>query len=234
MNKKILSYIFKKVSKNFKQGIYFSNGRNFSGRICMFHRGGRQRRLKIIDFKRRLNECGVICKIIYDANRSAYLGFVLYDNGYFSLIIIAERNKLGDTIFSGGVAPKNYYRPGTTSEVSNYRPFTLISCVEARPFHGAALARSAGVGAMLLHFNDRKLAALKLSSGWYVFVSAKCSAMLGAVSNAQHGSRILGKAGYSRGLGYRPIVRGVAMNPCDHPHGGGNGKTNTLALAVSP
>lgn len=165
MSKKVLNYIFKKVSQRFKQGVYSSAGRNFSGRICVFHRGGGcAREYRLVDFFRRLNMFGTICKIVYDPNRSAYLGFILYDNGLFSFIVLSEEKKIGDTVFSGVRHSSNFYYVGSSLEVSAVKAFSVVSCIEARPFFGATVARAAGVGALLLYF-DKKIAVLKLVSG---------------------------------------------------------------------
>lgn len=198
MSKKILNYIFKKVSKKFKQGTYSSGGRNFSGRICVFHRGGGcVREYRLIDFYRRLNSFGTVCKIVYDPNRSAYLGFILYETGFFSFIILSEEKKIGDLIFSGIRHSSNFYYIGSSLEVSNVKAFSVVSCIESRPFFGATVARAAGVGALLLYF-DKKIAVLKLVSGWYLHIPQNCIVTLGAVSNARHNARVLHKAGVNR------------------------------------
>lgn len=226
----ILSYIHRKILKTIKVGTYSAGGRNHSGHICVFHRGGANKSYKILDIHRRINLVGFITKIIYDAVRTAYLAFILYQNGFLSLIIITEGKKIGDKIFSGSLS--KLYNNGSTILLNKVKNFSNISCIETRPSFGAALVRSAGNGALLLHFNNNK-AVVKLRSGWIVYLSLNTLVTLGFVSNSAHNQKILYKAGVSRGQGFRPSVRGVAMNPVDHPHGGGNGKSNNPALAVN-
>lgn len=227
------SFILKKVCKHFKVGYYSKGGRNFTGRICIFHRGGGVKRARrIIDFNRRLNLYGLVCKVVYDPFRSASLALVLYENGLFSYIILSQECSKGDKIFSGVEFKKGQMKPGSAFPVFYAKPFSLISCIETRPYFGAKVARSAGLSALLMYFDDKN-AVLKLSSGWYLYIPRHCMITLGTVCNVSHNSRVLRKAGTNRHWGIRPTVRGVAMNPCDHPHGGGNGKTNTPSLAVN-
>jgi len=231
----ISKYIFSKVSKKLKYGTYTRTGKNFSGKICVFRRGGGNKKTyNIVDFYRRLNAFGVVCEIKYDAYRSAFIGLILYDNGLFSNIILSETTKLGHNLFSG-VVPANKYAFSKSSSFSlNHIPlFSLVNNVEVKPFFGSSLSRAAGVSAVVTS-NVNNIITLKLRSGWLVKVSANSVASLGCVSNMIHNMKTIGKAGKNRGLGKRPIVRGVAMNPCDHPHGGGNGKTSPPALPCTP
>jgi len=235
LSKPILNYICSKVSKKFKFGTYIKTGKNFSGKICVFHRGGGNKKIyRCIDFYRRLNFFGVVYSIQYDPYRSAYIGLVLYDNGLFSSIVLSDGLAVGNKIFSGKeIIAENCLSKGSSLALSNLGLFTIVSNVESRPLFGAALARAAGSGAITLSFVD-KFVNIKLKSGWIVKVSSNVVASLGYVSNMLHNMTVIGKAGKNRGLGKRPIVRGVAMNPCDHPHGGGNGKTSPPVMPVTP
>jgi len=235
MTKSLLIYTFSKVSKKLKFGTYTRTGKNFSGKICVFRRGGGNKKIyRLIDFYRRLNLFGIVCEVQYDPYRSAYIGLVLYDNGLFSNIILSENVIVGNRIFSGSASDNKYaFNKGSSFLLSNFPLFSIVNNIESRPFFGSSIARSAGVGAVLISNNSGHVV-LKLRSGWLVKVSANSVATLGYVSNMLHNMKTLGKAGKNRGLGKRPVVRGVAMNPCDHPHGGGNGKTSPPPSPVSP
>jgi len=226
---------FFKVANRLKLGTYKRTGKNFSGKTCVFHRGGGNVKFyRLVDFYRRLNSFGVVCSILYDPNRSAYLGLVLYDNGFFSYIILANGVALGQRIFSGTtMSSKGFLTKGSSLNLSSIGLFGIISNVESRPYFGASIARAAGVGAMVVA-STKEIITLKLKSGWIVSISPSAIASIGYVSNMSHNIRNIGKAGRNRNVGKRPVVRGVAMNPCDHPHGGGNGKSSPPATPLSP
>jgi len=232
--KTLLKYIFSKVSKKLKIGSYIRSGKNFSGKTCVFHRGGGNRRAyRTVDLYRRLNLFGSICGLQYDPSRTAYIGLILYDNGLFSYIILAENIKKGFKLFSGSGLDNTVVFKGSSLSVSNIPLFTVVNNIEVRPFYGATLARAAGLGAVLVaRLNN--VVTLKLKSGWLVKISANSVASVGYVSNMLHNMKIIAKAGKNRALGKRPVVRGVAMNPCDHPHGGGNGKTSPPTVPLTP
>ncbi len=209
-----------------------SGGRNNKGRITTRHvGGGHKQRYRVIDFKR--NKDGVpgrIERIEYDPNRTAHIALVLYADGERRYIIAPEKVKAGDTVISGVNAP---IKPGNALPLRNIPLGTVIHCVELKPGKGAQLARSAGTSAQLVA-KEGGYATLRLRSGEMRKVLADGRATIGEVSNGEHSLRKLGKAGAARWRGIRPTVRGVAMNPVDHPHGGGEGRTSGGRHPVSP
>ncbi len=208
------------------------SGRNNAGRITVRHRGGgHKQHYRIVDFKR--NYDGITAKverIEYDPNRSAYIALLLYANGKRTYIIAPKGVKAGATLISGEEAP---IRAGNTLPIRNIPVGTLIHCVELQPGKGAQIARSAGASIQLVA-KEGAYAILRLRSGEMRKVLLNCRATIGEVSNSEHNLRSLGKAGAARWRGRRPTVRGVVMNPVDHPHGGGEGKTSGGRHPVSP
>jgi large subunit ribosomal protein L2 len=215
------------VGKKLKNG-----GRNNKGRITVRHRGGgHKQRYRVVDFKR--NKDGIVGRverIEYDPGRSAYIALVVYADGEHRYVIAWKGLKVGDRLLSGVDAP---IRSGNTLPLRNIPMGTTLHCIELKPGKGAQLVRSAGVGAQLIA-RESGLATLRLRSGELRKVSIECRATVGEVGNAEHGLRKLGKAGASRWRGIRPTVRGVAMNPVDHPHGGGEGKSSGGRHPVTP
>ncbi len=209
-----------------------TGGRNNAGRITTRHvGGGHKQHYRVIDFKR--NKDGIPAKVErleYDPNRSAHIALVCYLDGERRYIIAPKNVKAGDQIESGNAAP---IKPGNCLPLRNMPVGSLIHCVELKPGKGAQLARSAGASVQLVAREGRH-ATLRLRSGETRKVLADCRATLGEVSNSEHNLRSLGKAGASRWRGVRPTVRGVAMNPVDHPHGGGEGRTSGGRHPVSP
>ena len=207
-------------------------GRNSQGRITVRHRGGSHKQhYRIIDFKRMKD--GVPAKverIEYDPNRSAHIALLLYVDGERRYIIAPKGVKAGDPIISGEQAP---IKPGNTLPLSNIPLGSVVHCVELKPGKGAQMARSAGASVQLLG-REGTYAILRLRSGEMRKVLVECRATIGEVCNSEHSLRSLGKAGASRWRGRRPTVRGVAMNPVDHPHGGGEGRTSGGRHPVSP
>jgi large subunit ribosomal protein L2 len=231
--KKFLSYILKNFNKKLSIGIRPKSGRNFSGKICVHHKtGGNKNRYYNIDFYRRIESSGYLYKIIYNANRTSFLGGIIYENGLFSYIILTEKIKIGDKIISG-VKNINKKIIGSTYLLKNIKLFTIINNIEMYPYSGSSLVRSAGTSAVLSSIDKTKIC-LKLKSGWIMKLSHNCIATLGNVSNMRHKFNIIGKAGKSFALGKKSKVRGVAMNPCDHPHGGGEGKKSPPSAQRSP
>ncbi len=208
------------------------SGRNNSGRITVRHRGGgAKQRYRIIDFKR--NKDGVTAKverIEYDPNRTAHIALLLYADGERRYIIAPKGLQAGDTVVSGTQAGIN---TGNSMELRNIPLGTTVHCVELKPGKGAQLARSAGAGVQLVA-KEGPHATLRLRSGEMRKVLSDCRATIGEVSNGEHSLQALGKAGAKRWRGIRPTVRGVAMNPVDHPHGGGEGRTSGGRHPVSP
>ena len=203
-----------------------TGGRNVYGRLTSRRRGGGHKQLyRIIDFKRaKLDMPAKVQAIEYDPNRSALLALLAYADGSKAYIIAAKGLKVGDSIYSALKTDNNDFRPGNAFPLAVIPPATRVHCVELLPGHGAQIARSAGVSVELVAVENGK-AQLKMGSGEIRLVNAKCRATIGEVGNGEHGNRKLGKAGRNHWLGRRPRVRGVAMNPVDHPNGGGQGKS---------
>ncbi len=202
-----------------------TGGRNNTGRITSRHRGGRHKRLyRIIDFKRdKTDVYATVETIEYDPNRSARIALVRYDDGERRYILAPQGLKVGDRIVSSENAD---YNVGNTLPLAKIPPGLFVHNIELKPGKGGQLVRSAGLGAQLLGF-DGKYAQLKLPSGEIRMVLAQCRATIGVVSNADHENIMLGKAGRARWLGIRPQTRGMAMNPIDHPNGGGEGRSKS-------
>ncbi len=215
------------VDKKSKTG-----GRNNQGRITTRHIGGGQKkRYRIIDFKRCKTDIpAVVERLEYDPNRTANIALVLYKDGERSYIIAPKGVAAGQEIISSENAP---VKPGNCMPLRNMPLGTQLHCVELKPGKGAQLARSAGASVQLVA-KEGLLATIRLRSGEMRKVPADCRAVVGEVSNSEHNLISLGKAGAKRWRGVRPTVRGVAMNPVDHPHGGGEGRTSGGRHPVSP
>ena len=209
-----------------------SGGRNNKGRITTRHvGGGHKQRYRKIDFKR--NKDGITAKverIEYDPNRTAHIALMLYADGERRYIVAPKAIEKGDVLQSGPEAP---IKPGNCLPLRNIPLGTVVHCIELKPGKGAQMARSAGASVQLLA-REGAHATLRLRSGEMRKVLADCRATIGEVSNSEHNLRKLGKAGATRWRGVRPTVRGVAMNPVDHPHGGGEGRTSGGRHPVSP
>ena len=198
-------------------------GRNSYGRITVRHRGGGNRRkYRVIDFKReRFGITATVQTLEYDPNRSAFIALVQYEDGEKRYIIAPQDLKVGDKIVSG---PEADIKPGNALPLINIPVGTFLHNIELYPGKGAQLARSAGNTAQLMA-KENGMALLRLPSGELRNVPANCMATVGVVSNPEHANVNYGKAGRKRHMGWRPTVRGSVMNPCDHPHGGGEGKS---------
>lgn len=209
-----------------------SSGRNNSGRITTRHMGGgHKKHYRIVDFRR--NKDGVPAKVErleYDPNRSAHIALLVYADGERRYIIAPKGLTAGVALMSGNEAP---IRVGNTLPLRNIPVGTTIHCIEMQPGKGAQIARSAGTSAQLLA-REGSYAQLRLRSGEIRRVLIDCRATIGEVGNEENNLRQIGKAGAMRWRGVRPTVRGVAMNPVDHPHGGGEGRTGTKRDPVSP
>ncbi len=208
------------------------SGRNNSGQITVRHRGGgHKRKYRLIDFKRRKDGVpAVVKRLEYDPNRSAHIALLSYKDGEYRYIIAPRGLKPGDTVMSG---PGSGYKAGNAMPIRNIPDGTLIHCVELKPGKGAQIARSAGSYAQLLG-KEGAYAQLRLRSGEVRRTHLDCRATIGQVGNSENSLQKLGKAGAKRWRGIRPTVRGVAMNPVDHPHGGGEGRTSGGRHPVSP
>jgi large subunit ribosomal protein L2 len=221
-----------KPVKSLTQGASKTGGRNNHGHITVRHIGGGHRKvLRLVDFKRdKMNMPAVVERLEYDPNRTAFLALIRYEDGTLSYILAPQRLAVGDTVVSG----KNVdIKPGNALPLANIPVGTIVHNVELKANKGGQLARSAGAYAQYIG-RDFGHALLRVSSGEVRMIRLECMATVGAVSNPDQKNINLGKAGRNRWMGVRPTVRGVAMNPVDHPHGGGEGKTAAGRHPVSP
>ena len=216
----------KRPERGLTQSKHKTGGRNVYGRVTSRHRGGGHKQLyRIVDFKRsRLDQPARVQALEYDPNRSANLALIVYNDGVKAYILAPKGLKVGDTIVTSNKATTNDYTVGNNFPLAIIPPSTRLHCVELVPGRGAQIARSAGASLELVAIEDGQ-ATLKMPSGELRYVNAKCRATIGEVGNGDHNQQSLGKAGRSRWLGIRPTVRGMAMNPVDHPNGGGQGKS---------
>jgi large subunit ribosomal protein L2 len=221
-----------KPEKTLVEGLTKSGGRSSNGRITVRFRGGGAKRLyRVIDFKRRkFDVVGVVDRIEYDPNRTAFIALIKYADGELAYILAPQRLKVGDEVIAG---EKTDVKPGNAMPLRGMPIGTIIHNIELKPLKGGQLARSAGAYAQLVG-RDAGYAQIRLTSGELRMVQDGCMATVGAVSNPDHMNESLGKAGRVRHQGRRPHVRGVAMNPVDHPHGGGEGKTSGGRHPVTP
>ncbi len=198
-------------------------GRNSYGHITVRHRGGgNKRKYRIIDFKRqKLDMPATVERIEYDPNRSAFIALIKYEDATLSYILAPNGLKAGDVVISSASAD---IKPGNCLPIANIPVGTVIHNVELQPGHGAQLVRSAGTAAQLMA-KEGELAQVRLPSGEVRYIRTNCCACIGQVGNLDHENVHIGKAGRTRHMGIRPTVRGSVMNPCDHPHGGGEGRS---------
>jgi large subunit ribosomal protein L2 len=218
--------------KALTEGKRKSGGRNNSGRITAWRKsGGHKQRYRVIDFKRRKFDVPAkVERLEYDPNRTAFIALIKYSDGEQAYILAPQRLKAGDQVVSGAKAD---IKPGNALLLKNIPVGTIVHNVELKPGKGGQLARSAGTYVQLVG-RDSGFALLRLASGETRMVTAECMATIGAVSNPDEQNISIGKAGRSRWLGVKPSVRGVAMNPIDHPHGGGEGRTSGGRHPVTP
>jgi large subunit ribosomal protein L2 len=221
-----------KPVKSLTEGLTKSGGRNNTGRITARRiGGGHKRRYRLVDFKRRKFDVpAVIERLEYDPNRTAFIALVRYEDGEQAYILAPQRLKVGDSVIAG---ERVDVKPGNAMPLKNIPVGTIVHNVELKAGKGGQLARSAGTYVQLVG-RDQGYAQLKLASGELRVVRGECLATIGAVSNPDQSNINLGKAGRKRWLGKRPSVRGVAMNPIDHPHGGGEGRTSGGRHPVTP
>ena len=209
-----------------------NGGRNNLGRITTRHKGGgHKHHYRIIDFKRsKTGITGTVERIEYDPNRSAYIALIKYEDGDRSYIIAPSKIKIGSKVLSG---EQTEISPGNSMKMSNIPLGTNVHCVEMKPGKGGQIARSAGASARIVA-KEGIYTTLRLQSGEMRKILSECRATIGVVSNSENNLRSFGKAGAKRWKGIRPTVRGVAMNPIDHPHGGGEGRTSGGRHPSSP
>ena len=200
-----------------------NSGRNSYGRITVRHRGGgNKRKYRIIDFKRdKMEMPATVQRIEYDPNRSAFIALVKYEDGELRYILAPVGIKAGDVVVSSAAAD---IKPGNCLPIANIPVGTVIHNIELNPGRGAQLVRSAGAAAQLMA-KEGELAQVRLPSGEVRYIRTNCTAVIGQVGNLDHENVHIGKAGRKRHMGIRPTVRGSVMNPNDHPHGGGEGKS---------
>ncbi|HWL21810.1 MAG TPA: 50S ribosomal protein L2 [Bradyrhizobium sp.] len=218
--------------KALTEGLRSHGGRNNSGRITLRYRGGgHKRRYRMVDFKRtKLDMAATVERLEYDPNRTAFIALVRYEDGELSYILAPQRIKVGDQVVAGDRVD---VKPGNAMPMKNMPVGTIIHNVEMKPGKGGQMARAGGTYAQLVG-RDQGYALLRLTSGEVRMVRAECMATVGAVSNPDQKNINIGKAGRNRWLGRKPAVRGVAMNPIDHPHGGGEGRTSGGRHPVTP
>jgi large subunit ribosomal protein L2 len=218
--------------KALTEGLRASGGRNNMGRITTRHIGGGHKQLyRMVDFKRLVRDVeGKVERLEYDPNRTAFIALIKFSDGRLSYILAPQRLKVGDKVIATNRAD---VKPGNAMPLKNMPMGTIVHNVEMRPGKGGQLARSAGTFVQLVA-RDTGKAQIKLASGEVRLVPEDCFATVGAVSNPDHMNTAIGKAGRNRWKGVRPTVRGVVMNPVDHPHGGGEGRTSGGRHPVTP
>ncbi|WP_370674624.1 50S ribosomal protein L2 [Pleomorphomonas sp. PLEO] len=218
--------------KALTEGLSKTGGRNNHGRITAYHRGGGHKRsYRLIDFKRRkLGMNAVVERLEYDPNRTGFIALIKYEDGELSYILAPQRLAVGDNVVA---APAADVKPGNAMQLSAIPVGTLVHNVELKPGKGGQVARSAGSYAQIVG-RDQGYTVVRLNSGEQRKVLGTCFATIGAVSNPDHSNVSIGKAGRNRWLGKRPVNRGVTMNPIDHPHGGGEGRTSGGRHPVTP
>lgn len=221
-----------KPVKSLTEGLTKSGGRNNHGRITVrFRGGGHKRSYRLVDFKRTKADIpATVERLEYDPNRTAFIALIKYEDGELAYILAPQRIAAGDKVISGNRVD---VKPGNAMPLQNIPVGTIVHNVEMKPGKGGQIARSAGAYVQLVG-RDRGYALLRLSSGEQRMVPGTCMATIGAVSNPDHANITIAKAGRSRWLGKRPHVRGVVMNPVDHPHGGGEGRTSGGRHPVTP
>ncbi|MEW5729255.1 MAG: 50S ribosomal protein L2 [Pseudomonadota bacterium] len=221
-----------KPEASLTEGLRKKGGRNNLGRVTVrFRGGGHKRRYRVIDFKRdKADVVATVERLEYDPNRTAFIALVRYEDGEKRYILAPQRLAVGDQVVSG---ERVDIKPGNALPLKNIPVGTVVHNVELKVGKGGQMARSAGTYAQLVG-KDQGYAQLRLSSGELRIVRGECMATVGAVSNPDNQNVSLGKAGRMRWMGFRPHVRGVAMNPIDHPHGGGEGRTSGGRHPVTP
>lgn len=221
-----------KPEASLTEGLRKKGGRNNLGRITVrFRGGGHKRRYRLVDFKRtKFDVAATVLRLEYDPNRTAFIALIEYADGEKSYILAPQRLAVGDTVIAG---EKVDIKPGNALPLKNIPVGTVVHNVELKQGKGGQIARSAGTYVQLVG-KDQGYAQVRLASGELRMVRGECMATIGAVSNPDQQNVSLGKAGRTRWLGFRPHVRGVAMNPIDHPHGGGEGRTSGGRHPVTP
>jgi len=218
--------------RSLTEGVRKTGGRAASGRVTAYQRGGgHKRRYRVIDFKRQKRDmAGIVERLEYDPNRTAFIALIRYEDGTYSYILAPQKLSLGDRVMA---SEKADIKPGNALPLHQIPQGTFLHNVEMKPLKGGQIARAAGASVRLLGL-DEGYALLQMTSGEVRKIPEVCWATIGVLSNPDRKNESLGKAGRSRWRGIRPNVRGVAMNPIDHPHGGGEGRTSGGRHPVSP
>ena len=221
-----------KPVKTLTEGKHSTGGRNQHGHITSrFRGGGHKRAYRLVDFKRRKwDVVGVVERLEYDPNRTAFIALVRYEDGTLSYILAPQRLAVGDKVIAG---KKTDVKPGNAMELASMPVGTIVHNVEMKPGKGGQIARSAGTYVQVVG-RDRGMVIVRLNSGEQRYIHANCMATIGAVSNPDNQNQNFAKAGRGRWMGKRPLTRGVAKNPVDHPHGGGEGRTSGGRHPVTP
>lgn len=225
-------YFFNKVKKILSKGLNSKGGRNIKGRVCIRGQGGGNKKVyKFIDFFRRINSKGIILNIFYDPNRSARVAAILYLNSLCSFILLQKNVKINDVLYSGEFT-KDVIKSGFSVILRNLPLFSSLSNIEFKPFFGSSICRAAGTSCIMIGKTKDK-GIIKLNSKWQLQLSLNCMGSCDSISDKEYNNWFIYKAGKNRALGWKPKVRGVAKNPCDHPHGGGNGKKAKPKIPVN-
>ena len=221
-----------KPVKSLTEGLSKSGGRNNHGRTTSYNRGGGHKRsYRFVDFKRLKQDMpALVERLEYDPNRTAFIALVRYEDGELSYIPAPQRLKVGDTIVAGAQAD---VKPGNAMPLSAMPVGTIVHNVEMKPGKGGQISRAAGTYVQVVG-RDKGMVIVRLNSGEQRYIRSECMATVGAVSNPDNGNQTLAKAGRTRWAGRRPLTRGVAKNPVDHPHGGGEGRTSGGRHPVTP
>lgn len=231
----ITYYIIKFLKKKFIKGKKKTGGRCNLGRVTVRGRGGGNKiNYRILDFYRRLNQHGVLINILYDPNRTCKLGLILFENSLSSLILIQKNMKFKDVVYLGSYKEdkENVIKIGYSMPLLNMPLFSVLSNIEFKPFNGGKLCRAADTSSMLIG-KTKTNGILKLNSNWELHLPLNCISSYGSMSSQLLNNIYIKKAGKNRSFGFKPKVRGVAKNPCDHPHGGGNGKRSKPKIPVN-
>jgi large subunit ribosomal protein L2 len=231
----IAYYVIKFLKKKFIKGLKKTGGRCNLGRVTVRGRGGGNKvNYRVLDFYRRLNQYGMLIRILYDPNRSGKLGLIIFENSFSCLILIQNKMKIRDVIFLGSYKEEDgeEIKNGYSLPLFHMPLFSILSNIELKPFNGGAICRAASTSSMLIGKTKNK-GILKLKSNWELHLPLNCMSSYGSISSKLLNNMYIKKAGKSRGLGFKPKVRGVAKNPCDHPHGGGNGKRSKPKIPVN-
>ena len=221
-----------KPVKSLTEGKHSAGGRNNTGRITVrFRGGGHKKSYRVVDFKRtKLDVPAKVERLEYDPNRTAFIALIKYEDGELSYILAPQRLAVGDTVIAG---EKTDVKPGNAMKLAQMPVGTIIHNVEMKPGKGGQIARSAGTYAQVVG-RDRGMVMVRLNSGEQRYIPGACMGTVGAVSNPDNSNQNFAKAGRKRWMGKRPLTRGVAKNPVDHPHGGGEGRTSGGRHPVTP